>query len=62
MIDCYDKLYLTTIDKKCIKVIVGGSLGLSSYCFVDFGEKHIITDENGEESDEILITNITKES
>jgi len=44
-----------------IGFIYAASLGLSGFTFVDFGDEHIIRDENGEECKQYLIRFIDKE-
>lgn len=44
-----------------IGFIYSASLGLSGFAFVDFGEEHIIRDENGEECKQYIIKIIEKE-
>ena len=55
------KLFL--IDEKCRKdkkgFIYAGSLGITGFCFVDFGE-HIISDKNGEDCKTFIIKRIAK--
>ena len=45
--------------KNGIGFIMAGALGLYTYCFVDFGEKHIITDKNGETLKVCLVSHIS---
>ena len=47
---------------KDIGFIVTGGLGLYGYLFVDFGEKHKITDKNGENLLHAIISHIGKEN
>ena len=44
-----------------IGLIYSATLGITGYCFVDFGEKHIIRDKNGEECKTFLARIITKD-
>ena len=57
-----EQLYL--LNEECRKNKVGFiytlSLGISGFCFVDFGE-HLIKNDNGEECKSFIIKNITKE-
>ena len=55
--------FLTEIDKFCreknIKLIYGFCFGLVGYIFTDFGNNHIIFDENGEEPLSYLVKSIS---
>jgi len=57
-----EQLYL--LNEECRKNKVGFiytlALGISGFCFVDFGE-HLINDDNGEQRKSYIINNITKE-
>lgn len=57
-----EKLYL--LNEECRKNKIGFiytlALGISGFCFVDFGE-HLIKDDNGQECKSYIIKNITKE-
>ena len=48
--------------KKKIGFVVTGGLGLYGYCFVDFGEKHKITDKNGENLLHAILSHIGNEN
>ena len=49
--DNYNKQYIIKLNEYCHKknigFIYGGAAGLYTYCFVDFGEKHTISDKDG---------------
>lgn len=51
ILDYYNKEYLVELNKavrnKGIGFILGGSLGLYGYTFVDFGEAHQVLDATG---------------
>ena len=57
--------FVDKINKECrksgIKLIYGMCLGLAGYVFTDFGPKHIIYDETGEEIESYLVKSITKD-
>ena len=63
--ELYPMDFIDKIDKECrknsIKLIYGICLGLAGYVFTDFGPKHIIYDENGQEMDPYLVKSITKD-
>lgn len=52
--DFYDEDQLVSINNFCREknkgFICGGSCGLYGYTFVDFGNKFIVTDKDGEEN------------
>ena len=58
-------MFLAQIDMTCrnndIKLIYGFCFGLVGYIFTDFGPKHTIVDENGEELETYLIKSISKD-
>ena len=60
-------MFLAQIDMTCrnseknIKLIYGFCLGLVGYIFTDFGPKHTIVDENGEELETYLVKSISKD-
>ena len=60
-----DKDTLIKIDDLCrekkIGFIYSATLGITGYCFVDFGKEHSIRDNNGEECKTYLARIITKE-
>ena len=57
--------FLMQIDEYCrqnkIKFIYGVNFGLVGYIFTDFGQEHIIFDDNGEDLGTYLVKNITKD-
>jgi ubiquitin-activating enzyme E1 len=44
---------------KNVGFIYAGNLGLYGFAFVDFGDKHLVSDVNGEEPRQIHINLIT---
>ena len=60
----YDKLVElnTFCHNNKIGFIYAGSMGLYTYCFVDYGEKFTIRDPDGEECSTALITHIGNEN
>ena len=65
VLDNYDKDYLLKLNKavhdKNLGFIYAGNLGLYGFTFVDFGSKHIILDDTGEECQTAHIAGITRE-
>ncbi len=60
-----NKDFLIEVDSLCrekkIGFIYSATLGITGYCFVDFGNEHFIRDNNGEECKTYLARIITKE-
>ena len=58
-------IFIAQVDNTCreknIKLIYGFCFGLAGYIFTDFGPKHTIYDENGEEIESYLIKSISKD-
>ena len=60
-------MFLAQVDMVCrnsnknIKLIYGFCFGLVGYIFTDFGPKHTIVDENGEELETYLVKSISKD-
>lgn len=42
-------------------LIYSSAVGISGFCFVDFGKEHIIRDENGEECKQYILRTISKD-
>jgi ubiquitin-activating enzyme E1 len=63
--DFYNKSKLIEYNNFCrskgIGFIYSGNLGLYGFTFVDFGEKHKIFDQNGEECRNAIVVAITQE-
>ena len=63
--ECYDKDFLIEINEYCRTCdpvrgfIWTGCLGLFGHAFLDYGEKHMIIDKNGEELHSMVIQGIT---
>lgn len=57
--DFYDEPKIIEFDEFCRKKKIGfiyaGALGLYTYCFVDFGNNHLIRDPDGSDPKEGLI-------
>ena len=60
-----DKKKLFLLNEECRKYKIGfiytAAIGITGFCFVDFGE-HIVTDKNGEECKTYIIKKISNKS
>ena len=65
MLDNYDRDYLVRLNSAAhdsgVGFIYAGNLGLYGFTFVDFGEKHEVLDQNGEECLSVHIAGITND-
>lgn len=63
--DNFDHNYVVALNDACrrkdIGFIYAGNLGLYGFTFVDFGNKHLVLDPNGEECLSAHIAGITKD-
>jgi len=60
-----ERSYLEKLNEECrrekIGFIYAVSAGISGWAFVDFGNNHLIRDENGEECKQFIIRNISRD-
>lgn len=64
--DNYDQKYLVDLNNACrsknVGFIYAGNLGLYGFTFVDFGDKHMVHDKNGEECRSTVIVGISQDA
>jgi ubiquitin-activating enzyme E1 len=64
--DHYDSPYLVALNKACrannVGFIYSGNLGLYGFGFVDFGDKQVVHDTNGEANRSAVIVGITHDA